>query len=240
MKHFLLKKPVGLPRLQPKFIGGFIKKAGDFLFGKITQRVKNFLRDHGTEQITSLELGRTPIQGALNTALDVVSGGGYSESMKKQGFDKFFHLFLIVNGKYRFEKNQTVSVENYTKKETEENQSVPTVSLSINDFLKKGIDRVGEEDFWQNYQALNQNCQWWIKNLLQANNIYSDDIDKFVYQDVTQLRSDIQGTSDVANEITDLASGLDKLISYVSDGKSGLKRGGLVGNPMKYKKKYLV
>lgn len=236
MKHFLLqRKPV------KKFIGGLIKKAGDFLFGKVTQRVKNFLRDHGSEQITSLELGRTPIQSALNTALDVVSGGGYSESMKKQGFDKFYHLFLIINNKYRLEKNQTLNIENYVKKDNEENQSVPTVSLSINDFLKKGIDRVGEDNFFGNYSSLNLNCQYLIKNLLQANDIYSEDVDKFVYQDVTQLRSDIQGTSDVANEITDLASGLDKLISYVSDGKAGLKRGGYVGNPMKVKKrKYLV
>jgi hypothetical protein len=230
-----------------KFIGGLIKKAGDFLFGKVTTRVKNFLKEHGDEKITSLELGRTPIQGTLNTALNVVSGGEYSESMKRQGFDKFYHLFLIVNGKYRFEKNQTVNIINYTKSENEENESVNPIpkeqsdasNITINEFIKKGVDRVGEEDFWQNYSALKQNCQWWIKNLLQANNSLSDETEKFIMQDVTQLREDIKGTSDVANEITDLASGIDKLVSFVSSGKAGLKRGGYPHFKLKKRKSTL-
>lgn len=223
-----------------KFIGGLIKKAGDFLFGKVTTRVKNFLKEHGDEKITSLELGRTPISSMLNKALNVVSGGEYSESMKRQGFDKFYHLFLIVNGKYRFEKNQTVNIINYTKSENEENQSVnPIPNITINEFIKKGVDRVGEEDFFQNYSALKQNCQWWIKNLLKANNSLSDETEKFIMQDVTQLKEDIQKTSDVADEITDLASGIDKLVSFVSSGKAGLKRGGYPHFKLKKRKSML-
>ena len=222
-----------------KFIGGLIKKAGDFLFGKVTTRVKNFLKKNGDEKITSLELGRTPISSMLDKALDLISTGGYSESMKKQGFDKFYHLFLIVNGKYRFEKNQTVNIIDYTKSENEENQTVGNPSITINEFIKKGVDKIGEDDFWQNYSALNKNCQWWIKNLLQANDLYTDSITKFVYQDVNQLKEDIKKTSDVADEITDLASGIDKLVSYVSNGKAGLKRGGYPHFTMK-KKKFIL
>lgn len=223
-------------KVQHKFIGGLIKKVGNFLFGNATTRVKNFMKEHGDEKITSLELGRTPISKALDTALNVVSGGGYEEGKKSQGFDKFFHLFLIINGKYRLEKNQTVNIIDYKKSEDEENESVKAPNITINEFINKGVKSLGEDDFWGNYSALNQNCQWFLNGLLKANGINES---KFILQDVAGLREQIKGTSDIADELTDTASTIDKLVSWISDGKIGLKRGGYPFSKLKKKKMLL-
>jgi hypothetical protein len=212
--------------LQKRFIGGLIKKAGDFFFGKITTRVKNFLRDHGDEQITSLKVGRTPISKALDTAINLISGGSFDEDKKKEGYDKFYHTFIIINDKYRLEKNQTVNTEPYKKADNEENEVVKAPTKSINEFIQQGVDKVGEDNFWGNYQALSQNCQWFLKNLLNANGITS--ADKFIYQDVKNIKDDLKQTNIIANETTDLASGIDKLVSWISNGKMGLKHGGKV------------
>jgi hypothetical protein len=207
-----------------KALGGLIKKIGDLFFDKATTRVKNFLRDHGEDKITSLTLGRTPIGSALNGALNLVSSGKFDEAKQKEGFDKFFHTFLIINDKFKMEKNQTLNVDTYKSSEKEENKTVSVPSnLTINDLFKKGIARMGEDDFYSNYSALDKNCQWLMKNLMKS---IGRDEDKFLYQDVTNIKKEIEGTSNIADEITDGASTIDKFISWLSGGKLGLRRGG--------------
>jgi hypothetical protein len=213
--------------IEKKFIGGFIKKLGNWFFGPATTRVKKFLEKHGNDKITSLELGRTPISNMLDKTINLLSGGSFEEAKLKEGYDKFFHLFLIINGKYKLEKNQNLNITDYSRSDNEENQSIDTSDKTIGEFIQSGVDKLGEDDFFGNYTALDHNCQWLLKNLLNANGIKSGD--KFIYQDVKNIKEAVgQGTNIVANEATDLASGIDKLVSWLSGGKLGLKRGGKV------------
>jgi len=213
--------------IENKFIGGLIKKLGDWLFGKATTRVKNFLKEHGDDQLTSLEVGRAPISGMLDKTINLISGGKFQEGKEREGYDKFFHLFLIINGKYKLEKNQNLNIQDYKKSDGEENESVKVPNKTINEFIQAGVDKIGEDDFFGNYSALNKNCQWLLKQLLNANGITS--ADKFIFQDVKGIKESVgEGTNVVANETTDLASGIDKLVSWISGGKLGLKRGGKV------------
>ena len=62
-----------------------------------------------------------------------------------------------------------------------------------------------------------------MKNLMKS---IGRDEDKFLYQNVANMKKEIEGTSDIANEITDGASTIDKFISWLSGGKLGLRRGG--------------
>ncbi len=64
--------------VQKKFIGGFIKKLGNWFFGPATTRVKKFLEKHGNDKITSLELGRTPISSMLDKTINLISGGSFN------------------------------------------------------------------------------------------------------------------------------------------------------------------
>jgi hypothetical protein len=213
--------------IENKFIGGLIKKLGNWLFGAATTRVKNFLKEHGDDKITSLEVGRTPVKGAIDKTINLLSGGKYQDAKDKEGYDKFFHTFIIVNGKYRLEKNQTFNIINYSKSEDEENETVKAPNKTINEFVQAGVDKMGEDDFFGDYTALEKNCQWFLKNLLNANGITS--ANKFIFQDVKSIKESVGDvTNVVADETTDLASGIDKLVSWISGGKLGLRRGGKV------------
>jgi hypothetical protein len=152
-------------KVQSRILGGLTERLATYLFGNATQRVKNFMKEHGEEQITSLTIARAPIQKAIATVMELASGGNFESSVKKQGYDKYFHLYLIINGKYKLEKNQNLNIEDYKPKEDEERYDLNAPNKTINEFIQKGVDQVGEKDFFGNYDALKRNCQWLIMNL---------------------------------------------------------------------------
>lgn len=215
-------------------IGGTLSGLATSIFGNATQRMKKFLEQHGAEEITSIELGRLPIESAINIAMELLSGGEFQKSATEQGYDNYFHLFTVINGKYRLEKNQTVNVINpYTKAPKEERFNVSLNGLkgnTIAEYIENGVQRVGANDFWQNYDALDQNCQWFTSNLLKANGIDSAGAEDFYYQNTDRLQTVIRpAVKTQIKEVTNVASAVDKFLSWVSGGAWGLKRGGAVG-----------
>jgi len=215
-------------------VGGYIASAGTFIFGNATQRMKNFMRDHGEEEITSIKLGRQPIESAIASVMELISLGEFSKSQEKRGYDAFFHLYLILNDKYVLEKNQNVNYKAYTPNDKEEIYDVSLSGLkgkTINEFIKNGQDFMGENKYWQGYNPLVNNCQKWVESNLQANDVDSKTAQDFYYQDTEDLIQAIDpNVQDFLEETTDVASGLEKFISWLSDGAWGFKRGGQVGN----------
>ena len=124
-------------KVQSRFLGGLTDKLATYLFGYATQRVKNFMKTHGDEPITSLTIARTPIQSAIASAMELASGGNFESSVKKQGYDKYFHLYLIINGKYRLEKNQNLDITPYKPMKDEEQYPLSSPNITINEFIKK-------------------------------------------------------------------------------------------------------
>lgn len=219
-----------MKRTQQAILGTLVSKAGTFFFGNATTRMKNFMKDHGDEPITSLQLGRTPIEKSIASAMNVVSLGEFDESQKRKGYDAYFHLYYIINGKHTLEKNQNVNYKEYKPQDGEEiyDISVPK-DLTINQFIQNGVDKLGEGEFWQNYHPLKRNCQWWLENTLKANGLNSAGATKFAFQDTEDLQESIAPVVQAGlEETTSLASGLDKFMSWISGGKYGLKRGGMV------------
>lgn len=221
-------------------IGGYIASAGTFIFGNATQRMKNFMRDHGEEEITSIKLGREPIKSAIASVMELISLGEFSKSQEKRGYDAFFHLYLILNDKYVLEKNQNVNYKSYTPNDNEE---IFDVSLSgntgntINEFIKNGEQFMGENKYWQGYNPLVNNCQKWVESNLQANDVDSKAAKDFYYQDTEDLIQAIEpNVQDFLEETTDVASGLEKFISWLSDGAWGFKKGGMVRRRIGYMK----
>ena len=214
-------------------IGGTISSIGTFLFGNATQRMKNFLRDHGEEEITSITLGREPIQAAISAVMELISLGEFSKSKAKRSYDDFFHLYLIINGKFTLEKNQNVNYREYKPNDKEELFNVSLSGLkgkTINEFIKNGEKLMGEGPYWQNYNPLTNNCQKWIESNLKANNIDSKAATDFYFQDTQDLIDAINpSVQDALEETTSLASGVEKFISWLSGGYFGFKRGGVIG-----------
>jgi hypothetical protein len=213
-------------------IGGNVSDVATWLFGDATTKVKNFLKAHGDEQIESVELGRVPIQAAISTAMNLLSKGEYNKTMEKKGYDAFFHLFIVVNDKYRLEKNQNVNViTNYSRADDEDRISLGTSKNTINEFFDNAIKKMGKDDFWRNYEGLRNNCQWWVENTIAANGLSRSKANDFAYQDTQELRDAINPeVQEAMKEVTSLASGIDKFLSWISGGAWGLAKGGMVHN----------
>ena len=214
-------------------IGGMISSAGTAIFGNATQRMKNFMKDHGEEEITSITLGREPIQAAINSVMELISLGEFSKSKEKRGYDAFFHLYLIINGKYVLEKNQNVNYRAYKPSDKEDLFEVSLSGLkgkTINEFIKNGEKLMGEGKYWQEYSPLTNNCQRFVESNLQANDIDSAASNEFYYQDTQDLIDAINpSVQDLLEETTDVASGVEKFLSWLSGGAWGFKRGGEIG-----------
>lgn len=215
-------------------LGGVLSDIATSLFGDATYKVKKFLEAHGGEEITSIALGRVPIEKAINIAMEVLSGGQFKESAVEQGYDNYFHLFLVINDKYRLEKNQNVNViYPYSRVPKEERYDVSLSGLkgkTIAEFMENGIERMGKNDYWRNYDGLVMNCQNWVSQNLKANGVDSAGAEDFYYQNTDRLQRVIKpAVKEQVKEVTNLASAVDKFLSWISGGAWGLKKGGIVG-----------
>ena len=74
-----------------------VKDVSDKLINGTTElppKVLTMLKNYGQAIINQATIVRIPLNGMLNTALDVGSLGTFSKEMKKQPYDKCFHLRL--------------------------------------------------------------------------------------------------------------------------------------------------
>jgi hypothetical protein len=192
----------------------------------VPPKVANFLKEHGDEKITSLVVGRAPIWKTLDLAVDIMSGGKFGQIKKKVGIDKLFHLFLIVNNKWIFEKNDLFNIANYSKQKDEENMSVPfNKDITISEFLKKASSG-NEVNFYRNYNAFKNNCQDMIVKLLRSNGLLNEELSKFIKQDIEELVEGVGGdTVETSKEVTDTGGLINRLLQLVSGGKLSFARG---------------
>ena len=200
----------------------------------VPPQVANFLKTHGEDKITDLMIGRTPISATLDLALDVMSGGKFGQIKKKLGYDTFFHLFIVINGKHRIEKNELFNIIPYHKEAGEEDMPVPIRSdQTISQFMANG-SKGDDTNFYRNYNAFGANCQAMVIRLLSANHLITDQIRHFIKQNVEEFARE----HDLLNQskaITDVGSVINRLLQFVTGGKKHFSVGGRVGLLMRNK-----
>jgi len=191
--------------------------------------VASFLKAHGEDPVTSLAVGRTPISKTLDLALDVMSGGKFGQIKKKLGYDQFFHLFLIVNGKHRIEKNELFNIIPYSKASDEEDIPVDLggKTMTISEMMQNA-SKGDETNFYRNYNAFGANCQAMVLRLLSRNHLMTPAIQAFVKQNVEEYAKEHDLLSN-AKAVTDVGSVLNRLLQLVTGGKRHFSVGGIVG-----------
>lgn len=206
------------PFKQQFALGGLVP---DSFLEDFTQKEKSFLNSHGDEIITSISVCRDKIQPAIKTFLNTISFGLLDKITKKLGYDQLFHLYILINGKYRIEKNETINFGSGSKSaDYVEIDSLPE-DLTISQFINNGVQKMGKNRFFT-YSAFKYNCQNFILGLLQSNNIKApvSFIDQKASEIVESLPNYVEPTT---NAITDLAAALS-----TARKKLGFKEGGLV------------
>ena len=88
--------------------------------------------------------------------------------------------------------------------ETIEVQNIP-YNLTISKLCKKCLNLMGKEKMFS-YNAKNNNCQVFIRNLLEASGMYGNE--EFIMQDIKQIFNGLTGTRKLMNTVTDIGNRL--------------------------------
>jgi len=208
------------PQPQPRFKFGFRQP------GLFPPKSRKLIEEVGKEKVQSLRLERAPILTWLNFA----TFGKYKKILSGLGYDQMYHLSIVINDKYRMEKNQVLNFERYKKQKKVQTLDVPIppeYDATIDDLINATRDYMGPERF-SRYNVGSENCQKFINSVLTANHLMNPELEKFVDQDVEAVLKQAPGSKTIITKITDLAAKINRLIEG-----EGVK-GGLKGVLLKF------
>jgi hypothetical protein len=180
------------------------------------------LNDLGGYIITNMVLSRAPVRSFLRRAVNAITFGKFEDSLRKYGFDKVFHLSMICdveqNGIIRrvvIEKNAVVNISTAYKQEPEAEYfrvQLPIANrITLKELMTKTQQRMGTNYF--PYNAFNNNCQIFIDNVLDANDLNSPEAHSWLFQDMTKVADEIPEVSKKAiDAITHVGAVSDKLL----------------------------
>ena len=233
-------KPFGRSRggnVQKKFFGGVMDylsdKASD-IWGSLTSdehlptRFRKFLKKHGDEKITSIQVYRFPLDTLTNTMLQLVTAGNWNEIKRKGGHDALFHLGIIVNGKYTIEKLEKLEGREdssvLTKPEAQLMDVPITKDLSINEMMDKAKEAMGKNFY--TYSALGgNNCQNFVLELLKNSGLLNASLKEFIFQNIDKLVEETPSlTKYLAQGITDVARNVGNVFDAIIYKKGGKRK----------------
>ena len=161
---------------------------------KYTNETQKTLNNYGNKIIADITVVKTPVKTLLINVMNALSFGNFKDLMQQHGFDQMFHLGLIVNidGKrIIIEKLAEVNIStNYEKGYNESSETLQLTNynqnITLNNLMETTRNFMGDKNYFD-YDAFTNNCQNFIKSILQANNMLTDITDSFIYQDISQM-----------------------------------------------------
>lgn len=186
---------------------------------------KKLLEKYGSNTITNISVGRTPLPQILTNALNILTLGAFQKILNKSPYDKLYHLFSIItldNGvKLKIDKTQAINMKvvgNYNPKHTEyiTISNIPS-GLTLQTAMDNTKKSLGSKFF--TYDAVKNNCQLFIKIILSSNNLLTKQSQDFIEQDVREMFKDFQILQKIVHGITAVGTALDivKKGGYICD-----------------------
>lgn len=177
------------------------------------------LQTYGNLEITQILVGRSPINDMLHKVLNLFSFGKWESIKRHYAFDKLFHLFMIVrftnNKMVLVEKNEVIKITpSFNISDDCEFDNVPLKSnkLTLNHLFITTIKKVGNKRFFL-YSAFGDNCQRFLMDILESNDLLTDKLKAFIYQDLTELVKQLPYvTKYLSQKVTDTAHQLNILM----------------------------
>jgi len=192
--------------------------------------VRKLLEKIGGETINTIKIVRTPLSFATRTLLNIASFGQLDKVMKQIGVDKFFHLSLLINGKYVYEKNAVINLTedpNIVKKNSETLDVDVNRGLTIDEFVKN--TQLQMADNYGPYDAKTNNCSVFVNAALKANWLSNANTVDFLSQKTDKL---FDGFPSLTKNIVDFATSLGSSVDRQVQGE-GYRQGGLTPEDVK-------
>ena len=178
-----------------------------------SKKVQSMLNVYGNEQIKRIKIGRVPLSSTTMFLLNIVSLGDLNQKMKTTSYDKLFHLFLYIETdtkSFILEKNEVICLSN---KKIPAKSEIIDVSyqgnLTLNILLSK-TQELMKQDFYL-YSGRDNNCQFFIMNILKANHLLNIQYQTFILQNTQQLFDSNPNFRKIVNTITDTSGVVNKI-----------------------------
>jgi hypothetical protein len=181
----------------------------------VDQKTYNSIKDI---PIAKLTIVRSPVKSTIVNVLNVISLGQLKNIQKRLGYDSLWHLALKVtlnNGKsYRVEKNQNISIKPYSDYPKTEVFVLagPKKAVTLGGMMNASLKKEGPSRFYE-YDAFKNNCQMFVRSLLQSSGLLIAPAATFISQDSTAIAKNIPGyVAPAAKLLTSVAAKADKLV----------------------------
>lgn len=197
-----------------KVIKGTKSRIRGFIEGARTNAppsVRKWLRRDGDKNVVHMIVCRTPVIQTVQKALDIVSLGAWSRAKKRLDYDDMYHLYLFVTyddgTTYRIEKNEVVTVFK-TKHIVGDCKPVNRIrgrKIKVKDLIENSV-RHNPLTFWL-YASRTNNCQVFVKSILDSNGLNTPELNDFIKQDAIKLFERLPAYVEIiANLTTDLGA----------------------------------
>lgn len=174
--------------------------------------VRDFIQYLGDFQIVGINVCRKPIWKNIELAANLVTLGSFNKRKNELGYDKMFHLYLLVKlqkgseiKQILIEKNEVANIQYVDRSIDSDCKVVPvnvSKGLNLKQFIENGEKYQGNS-FWV-YNVADNNCQVFVTTLLIANNLGDKSIYDFIKQNVQDLV--VGPLSKISNFITNTAA----------------------------------
>lgn len=211
---------------------GYVKDLAGFVPNRLNNVSQSTLKQYGSFAIgPKVDILRTPLNRTWTGALNTISLGAFD---KIQGDAPLYHtalVFYVAGQPIVVEKNEVVNVEHLAKSgavkpNTEKLALNNPTNQTLNEILDKTLKRMGETKFYD-YNAMSSrsedrnNCQDFVKNVLLSANLWNQQAENFLYQDLTHLKKGFEKEN--VGFVPTIVKGVTRLGSYMSRviGKGG-------------------
>ena len=179
-------------------------------------RSYNYLRRVSEERVRQITVLRSPLPAVMEAGIDALSNGKWTELKNEAGYDVFYHLAVVINGRILIEKNSYgINIYEY-EPYMAESIDVPRELISNLSNTVYGMLDLTEKTMKGNYfsySPFRNNCQNFIYNFLQSNNVINDRLISFIYQPIDELVAKLDSYVEPAVNLASSLHGLQSLIA---------------------------
>ena len=175
-----------------------------------TKKTADWIRAHRYDKIYSLSVIRVPLNFTTVLAINAITAGQFGSVSKSLNYDRFFHLMLLVNGQWIFEKTTGPEIRPYNASQdspnTAESMDAPTpTNMNVEDFLENTQRSMGKANYFT-YNGFRNNCQDFVISMLKSNGVLTLQLREFVLQPIDELIDKLPShTEETLNVVTDTA-----------------------------------
>jgi len=181
---------------------------------------QNLINEKKNNKIKKITIYRKPIDTIIKQSLNVLSLGRFLKNLKNSPYDEIYHLYMVIflddNINLLLEKNERINLVKINTMEVinlNYNKNVQNMEVEINneilfiDLLNKTYKNMGVSYF--KYSSNQYNCQNFIYNILNSNDLLNEKLEKFIYQDPSFFFQKLNYLTKFNNAITSLGAKID-------------------------------